>query len=123
MMKLNWKFLFRDVCAVYFITFSSNVILVIQYDSRIPIKAFALTNILCIVFSFVIVGFMNRKLKISHIIQVILSCWLIGIINVVFFNMTWKTWLLSLIPLIILSDLGIVISRMLLPDKYTIPIE
>jgi hypothetical protein len=122
-MKPNWKYLFRDVGAVYLITFSSNVILAIQYDGKTPIKAFALTNIFCIVLSFIIVGFMNRKLKIGHIIQVILSCWLISLTNVVFFNMTWQTWLMSIIPLILLSDLGIVISRMLLPDKYIISVE
>ena len=119
-MELNLKYIVRDVFSVYFITYFANVILMIYYNGKAPIKSFALTNIFCIILSFLFVGLMNRELKVNHIIQVIASCWFISILNVIFFNMTWKMWFISIIPLIILSSLGILISRALLPNKYKI---
>jgi hypothetical protein len=118
--EFNLKYLVRDVFSVYFITFIANVILTIYYNGKAPIKSFALTNIFCIVLSFLFVGLLNRELKVSYIIQVITSCWFISILNVIFFNMAWKMWFISIIPLIILSSLGILLSRALLPNKYKI---
>lgn len=119
-MKFNCKCLLRDVSSVFLITYSGNILLAMYCEGKVPIKSFALTNIFCVVLGFTVVGLINREMKLNHIIQVIVSCWFISISNVILFNMTWKTWFFSLIPLIILSSLGIFISRALLPDKYEI---
>lgn len=116
----DWKMVMRDtiiiLCLIFIGTFVFVAILGAAGAQKLPVNAIAASNILLGAIGFTISGFSTKANRFTHMLKVAFGVWLVGSINVVFFQTTAMQWLSSAFFILIMMAVGISVSYMI--GKY-----
>lgn len=113
----DWKMVIRDaiiiLCLIFIGTFIFVAILGAAGAQKLPVNAIAASNILLGGIGFTISGLSTKANRFTHMLKVAFGVWLIGSMNVVFFQTTVEQWFSSIFFILIMMAIGGGISYLL----------
>lgn len=114
---VDFKMVMRDtiviLCLIFIGTFVFVAILGAAGAQKLPVNAIAASNILLGAVGFTISGLSKKANRFTHMLKVAFGVWLIGSMNVVFFQTTVEQWFSSIFFILIMMGAGIGASYMI----------
>ncbi len=115
---MKWKTVLRDVAFIYLATFWAGFLIAFFWPS-----SFGINNLirfvamgLCII-GFTISGAIAKTERFKHLFMVALGVWILGLIDVCFFALPIKTWLLQFFYMMAYMATGGFLSFVFSPKK------
>ena len=79
-------------------------------QAAFPVNAIALSNVIFLTISFIIIGSRITGPRWKHLVIVAVVCWLVSALNMIFFqstlNATWLMWFQSLLLILVTMGVG-----------------
>lgn len=108
--KINPLHVIRDVVIIFILTALGGFILGIATrtipDKNLVMIALGISNIIFTTIGFVIAGCLKVVHRWLHLFIVALCLWLLGLINVFFFNFSMLEWALGFIAILVAMGIG-----------------
>ena len=109
---MNWRRVVRDTLIVWFATALGGAVvgfcfaLLGAMESPKLSVAIGFTNVVFSLVAFSIVAVLAKEGRLRHLAIVALASWVLGLVNVAFFGVTFWRWLLSIFVLAIFALIG-----------------